>query len=92
MDPCDRIASPLASQRIPDHPRTLVTIAGCDFLRPQGLKYAQFLRSCGVQVEEDILRGVPHGFTFALNSELVKSWFERQINAFKDAFDIRETR
>ncbi|KEF61324.1 uncharacterized protein A1O9_02889 [Exophiala aquamarina CBS 119918] len=87
LDPCDRYASPLASKQVPDHPPTLMTIAGCDFLRPQGLKYAQFLRSSGVQVEEDILPGVPHGFTFALNSELVTSWFERQVEAFRNAFN-----
>ena len=57
-------------------------------MRPQGLKYAQLLRSSGVQVDEDVLRGVPHGFTFALNAALVKSWFERQIDAFASVFDV----
>ncbi|KIW58148.1 hypothetical protein PV05_02695 [Exophiala xenobiotica] len=87
-DPCNPFASPLASNPTPEHPPTLVTIAACDFLRPQGLKYAQLLRSSGVQVDEDVLRGVPHGFTFALNAALVKSWFERQIDAFASVFDV----
>jgi acetyl esterase/lipase len=87
-DPCDPFASPLASNPTPEHPATLITIAACDFLRPQGLKYAQLLRSSNVQVDEDILRGVPHGFTFALNADMVKSWFERQIDAFASAFDV----
>ncbi|KAK5233018.1 hypothetical protein LTR47_005882 [Exophiala xenobiotica] len=89
-DPCDPFASPLASNPTPEHPATLITIAACDFLRPQGLKYAQLLRSSNVQVDEDVLRGVPHGFTFALNADMVKSWFERQIDAFASAFDVAD--
>lgn len=87
-DPCDPFVSPLAAHPTSQHPPTLITIAACDVLRAQGLAYAQLLRSSGVQVTEDILRGVPHSFTFALNANVTKNWLERQIDAFEAAFDI----
>jgi acetyl esterase/lipase len=68
------------------HPPTHVTVAACDLLKIQGLAYAQHLRSAGVSVIEEVLPGVPHGFTFPVNAEVTKAWLERQTDAFAAAF------
>ena len=84
-DVCDVLVSPLMSQPNPLHPQTHITVAACDYLRPQGQAYAEKLRLAGVRVTEDILPGVPHGFTFALNAKVTRAWLERQVAYFADA-------
>lgn len=71
------------------HPATLVTVAACDHLKIQGLAYAQLLRSSGSKVTEEILPGVPHGFTVAVNAKATRNWVERQVEHFAAAFDDR---
>lgn len=68
------------------HAPTHVTVAACDELRSQGLAYAQVLRCSGVEVTEDVLAGVPHGFTFPLTANVTKSWLVRQVDALDAAF------
>jgi acetyl esterase/lipase len=72
----------------PRHPPTNITVAACDYLRPQGQAYAEALRLAGVKVTEDILPGVPHGFTFAPNADVTKRWLERQVESFATAFGL----
>ncbi|KAH8901173.1 alpha/beta-hydrolase [Thozetella sp. PMI_491] len=88
QDPCGPLVSPLLAQPTSHHPSTYITVAACDFLRSQGQAYAELLRSSGVQVEEDILPGVPHTFTFSLNTNVAQGWLERQVAAFAKAFHI----
>lgn len=71
---------------ISNHPRTHVTVAACDYLMPQGLSYAQVLRSFDTEVTEEILPGVPHGFTFPMNAGVTRRWLERQRDLFMEAF------
>ncbi|KIW68745.1 hypothetical protein PV04_04668 [Phialophora macrospora] len=85
-DPCDPLLSPLMAKLDANHPPTHVTVAACDLLKFQGMAYAQHLRSAGVYVVEEVLPGVPHGFTFPVNAEVTKSWLERQTDAFAAAF------
>ena len=66
---------------------TQITVAACDYLRTQGLQYAQVLRSSGVDVIEVILPGVPHNFTLAINANVTKAWLEKQVDVFKAAFE-----
>jgi acetyl esterase/lipase len=68
------------------HAPTHITVAACDELRDQGHAYAQVLRCSGVSVSEDILAGVPHGFTFPLNARVTKSWLRRQVDTLETAF------
>jgi acetyl esterase len=68
------------------HAPTHITVAACDELRSQGLAYAQVLRCSGVAVTEDVLAGVPHGFTFPLTARVTKSWLKRQVDVFEAAF------
>ncbi|KAH0844850.1 hypothetical protein FOPE_09588 [Fonsecaea pedrosoi] len=82
----DPLASPLMVKDISQHPPTHVTVAACDFLMPQGLAYAQLLRSFGTSVTEEILPGVPHGFTFPLNADVTRKWIEDQRDVFMAAF------
>lgn len=87
-DVLDPLISPLMSE--PDnllkHPPTHITVAACDVLRDQALAYGQLLRSAGVQATEEVLQGVPHGFTFPTNAEVTKRWFESQRDLFMEAF------
>lgn len=87
-DVFDPLVSPLMSK--PDglskHPRTHITVAACDLLRYQALAYGQLLRSAGVQATEEILQGVPHGFTFLTNADKTRGWLERQRDLFMEAF------
>jgi hypothetical protein len=39
-----------------------------------------------VDVTEDLLPGVPHMFTAALEATVVKKWIERQVKSFEAAF------
>lgn len=71
----------------PQHPAAHVTVAACDHLRTQGLAYAELLRSCGVKVTEEVLPGVPHGFTFPMNADIPRRWVERQVDIFMSAFE-----
>ncbi|KIX95660.1 uncharacterized protein Z520_08780 [Fonsecaea multimorphosa CBS 102226] len=82
----DPLVSPLMAQAIAQHPKTHVTVAACDYLMPQGLAYAQLLRSFGTEVTEEILPGVPHGFTFPMNATVTKRWLENQRDIFMSAF------
>ena len=82
------LISPLMAVASATHPRTNITVAACDYLRPQGQAYAELLRRVGVDVTEDILAGVPHGFTFAANAKVTRSWVERQIESFAEAFGL----
>ncbi|OAP60659.1 hypothetical protein AYL99_05661 [Fonsecaea erecta] len=82
----DPLVSPLMAKAIPQHPKTHVTVAACDYLMPQGLAYAQLLRSFGTEVTEEILPGVPHGFTFPMNATVTKKWLENQRDIFMAAF------
>ncbi|KIW99742.1 uncharacterized protein Z518_11155 [Rhinocladiella mackenziei CBS 650.93] len=88
-DICHPLISPLMAHPNPQHPATHITVAACDYLMAQGLAYAQLLRSFGVEVTEDILPGVPHGFTFAVNAEVTKAWLERQVDLFAAVFESR---
>lgn len=87
-DVFDPLVSPLMSEpdRLLKHPRTHITVAACDALRDQALAYGQLLRSAGVQATEEVLQGVPHGFTFPTNAEVTKKWFESQRDLFMEAF------
>jgi acetyl esterase/lipase len=87
-DTSDPLVSPLLAHPTSHHPAMYITVAACDFLRSQGQAYAELLRFSGVQVEEDILPGVPHTFTFAMNANVTKGWLERQVSAFAEAFQI----
>ncbi|KIW95328.1 uncharacterized protein Z519_03912 [Cladophialophora bantiana CBS 173.52] len=82
----DHLASPLMAQDISQHPKTHITVAACDYLMHQGLAYAQLLRSFGTHVTEEILAGVPHGFTFPMNAAVTKKWLENQRDIFMAAF------
>ena len=90
-DPYNPLISPLMAEVDSRHPPTHVTVAACDYLNLQGLAYAQHLRSSGVKVSEEILPGVPHGFTFPVNANVSKRWLERQIDAFARAFAIESS-
>ncbi len=80
------LISPLTAKVDSSHPPTHITVAACDFLKFQDLAYAQHLRLSGVTVSEEILPGVPHGFTFPLTADVSKRWLERQVGAFAEAF------
>lgn len=86
-DECDPFVSPLLSRPSAKHARTHITVAACDDLRAQGLAYGQLLRSCGVSVTEEILPGVPHGFTFPLDAIVTKLWMQGQVDKFQVAFE-----
>ncbi|KIW32086.1 uncharacterized protein PV07_03658 [Cladophialophora immunda] len=81
----DPLVSPLMARDIAHHPKTHITVAACDYLMPQGLAYAQLLRSFGTHVTEEILPGVPHGFTFPMNAAVTKRWLENQRDIFMAA-------
>lgn len=81
------LTSPLMAQPSVKHPRTHVTVAACDLLRNQGLAYAQLLRMAAVEVEEEILPGVPHGFNLAMNADVPKRWLENQVGVYAKAFE-----
>ncbi|KAJ9640805.1 hypothetical protein H2204_003094 [Knufia peltigerae] len=81
-DPCDPLLSPLLATPGSNHPKTHITVAACDFLRDQGLAYTSHLRSFGIDVVEDLLPGVPHGFTFPTRAKVVTGWLERQQYIF----------
>lgn len=80
------LVSMLLARPSKSHAPTHVTVAACDELRSQGLAYAQVLRCSGVTVTEEVLPGVPHGFTFPLTAQVTKSWLIRQVDALEDAF------
>ncbi|KIW18443.1 hypothetical protein PV08_02731 [Exophiala spinifera] len=86
-DECHPFISPLLAKPSKRHARTHITVAACDDLRAQGLAYAQLLRSSGVAVSEEVLQGVPHGFTFPLEARVVKSWLRGQVDRFVTAFE-----
>lgn len=67
-------------------PVTDITVAGCDTLRAQGQAFAQYLRTSGVKVTEDILPGVPHMFTLPTNAKVTKTWLKRQVDVLEKAF------
>ncbi|TAQ88657.1 hypothetical protein B7494_g3009 [Chlorociboria aeruginascens] len=85
-DPFDPLISPLVAQPSSNHPPTRITTAACDHLRAQGQAYAELLRFHGVRVTEDVLPGVPHGFTLALNATVAKEWVEREVDSFAAEF------
>ncbi|CAH0020336.1 unnamed protein product [Clonostachys rhizophaga] len=87
-DPLDPSVSPLATGPVPHHPRTSITVAACDGLRAQGQAYATLLRSFGVEVSEQVLPGVPHGFTMPVNATVTKLWHEKQVEEFAQAFGL----
>ena len=87
-DPLNPLVSPLMAKLDASHPQTHITVAACDHLKYQDLAYAQHLRSFGVEVSEEILPGVPHGFTFPLKAEVAKKWLERQVDMFAAAFVV----
>ncbi|CAG9998470.1 unnamed protein product [Clonostachys byssicola] len=87
-DPLDPLVSPLATGPVPHHARTSITVAACDGLRAQGQAYATLLRSFGVDVSEQVLPGVPHGFTMPVNATVTKLWHEKQVEEFAQAFGL----
>lgn len=87
-DPLDPLVSPLVTGPVPHHPRTSITVAACDGLRAQGQAYATLLRSFGVEVSEQVLPGVPHGFTMPVNATVTKRWHEKQVEEFAQAFGL----
>lgn len=89
-DPFDPLISPILANPTPAHPRTHITVAACDILRDQGLAYGQFLRSGGVQATDEVLPGVPHAFTYSMNTPLVERWVEDERDRFAQAFVLDE--
>ena len=79
------------SQPTSKHAPTIVTTAACDTLGPQGQAYASLLSSSGVEVTEDVLPGVPHGFTMALEANVVKGFMDRQLQSYRAAFCQAQT-
>lgn len=90
-DPFDPLVSPLTAMVDSRHAPTHITIAACDQLKVQDLAYAQHLRSSGVTISEEILPGVPHGFTFPLDAQVTKDWLERQVSVLAAALEAKSS-
>jgi acetyl esterase len=58
----DPHAFPLLAEDLSDLPPAFVMVGGCDWLRDEGLAYAERLRAAGVPTEELLSQGQPHGF------------------------------
>lgn len=58
----DPYAFPLLADDLAGLPSAFVMVGGCDWLRDEGLAYAERLRDAGVPTEELISKGQPHGF------------------------------
>jgi acetyl esterase len=58
----DAFVAPLYAETLAGLPPAIVVLGGCDPLRDEGLAYAQRLRADGVEVEEVMCAGQPHGF------------------------------
>jgi len=58
----DPYAFPLVAANLSDLPPAFVMVGSCDWLRDEGLAYAQRLSEAGVATEELISKGQPHGF------------------------------
>ena len=87
----DPLVSPLMATVDSRHAPTHFTVAACDLLKFQDLAYAQHLRTSGVKVTEEILPGVPHGFTFPLNAKVTLGWLERQVSLLAAVFEDKPT-
>lgn len=61
-DPADPLGCPLHADQLELQPRTLLTVAGFDPLRDEGLLYAKRLRESGVDVELLDEPGLTHGY------------------------------
>lgn len=61
-DPSNPDISPLLAARVSDAPPTVIVTAEYDRWRPQGLAYAEKLRTAGVPVEVVEAAGLDHGF------------------------------
>ena len=83
-------ASPLLVSSIPaHHPSAFVTVAARDFLRDEGIAYAQRLRSAGIDTQLEIVPGVPHNLTMAPSADVAKQFFRDQVRAFNAALNTR---
>ncbi|KAK9358507.1 alpha/beta hydrolase [Lipomyces starkeyi] len=80
------LVSPLLSAVSPSHPPTHITVAGRDSLREEGIAYACKLRNSDVDVQLDVLPGVPHGFTWATKSTCMSQFVRNQVRLFNVAF------
>ncbi|KAL2070669.1 hypothetical protein VTL71DRAFT_13695 [Oculimacula yallundae] len=69
----DPKASPLLGD-LKGLPRHLVTIAGQDALRDEGVAYVEKLRESGVYVEGEVFSGVPHHFAMIEELEETGRW------------------
>ncbi|MET0150257.1 MAG: alpha/beta hydrolase [Acidimicrobiales bacterium] len=58
----DPYAFPILAADLSGLPPAFVMVGGCDWLRDEGLAYAERLRDAGVPTEELISKGQPHGF------------------------------
>ena len=62
MDRPAAYAFPILAADLSGLPPAFVMVGGCDWLRDEGLAYAERLRDAGVPTEELISKGQPHGF------------------------------
>lgn len=79
-------ASPLLASPPPSHhPSVFITTAGTDYLRDEGIAYAQFLRSADIDTQLEIIPGVPHNLTMAPSANVARQFFMDQVRAFNAA-------
>jgi acetyl esterase len=64
------------------HP-AYIEVAEFDCLRDEGVAFANFLKSGGVEVELFQSSGTVHGYEFAKNSEVVQKNVEKRIDSLK---------
>jgi acetyl esterase len=69
----DPYVFPILAGDLAGLPPAFVMVGGCDWLRDEGLAYAERLRAAGVPTEELVSKGQPHGFlnlTFPASAEV----------------------
>ncbi|KAK3650404.1 hypothetical protein LTR56_006383 [Elasticomyces elasticus] len=65
-------------------PPTVLSIAGLDILRDEGLHYAEMLHMCGVPTDVNVFEGLPHGFRrFGERLSECKRWDSVLVDGIK---------
>jgi acetyl esterase/lipase len=77
----------LLSKPPKNHPPTHITVAGCDGLRDEGIAYALHLRNAGIDMQLEVVPGVPHGINVSPKTIVVGQFYRNQARILNVALN-----